>query len=139
MGVGSFPAVLKSPGLHSAVTARRCATRTAVAVAVAGLLFPASLLVPLVATGAAGASTGGWGNMTIINNGQGSALVPVIGADDSGNAVSVWLQLDAALLTQVWAATYSPSAGWASANFIGPNNTGNSFGPRIAVAANGNA
>ncbi len=83
--------------------------------------------------------TTGWGAATLIEtDNAGSAILPYVAMDSSGNAAAVWYQWDG-LRYNVMANHYDPAAGWGTAAAIETDNSGGAQNPRVGFDGNGNA
>ena len=84
------------------------------------------------------ASTG-WGTATLVETSKGSASLPQIALDASGNAMAVWQQSDG-IQVNIWANRYNAStSAWGTPVLVEADNVGNAREPQIAMDANGNA
>ena len=82
---------------------------------------------------------GGWGTAALIEtDNAGSALIPQVAMDGSGNAVAVWYQSDGTRYN-IWANRYTPSGGWGTAALIETDNAGDAVSPQVAMDGSGNA
>ena len=80
-----------------------------------------------------------WGvAATIETDNAGSAFVPQIAMDGSGNALAVWQQHDG-MRFNLWSNRYTAGAGWGAATLIETDNVSDATDPAIAVNASGNA
>ena len=81
---------------------------------------------------------GGWGAATLIEtNNVGSAFLPQIALDASGNAIAVWYQSDGAR-DDIWSNRFTAGSGWGAATLIETNNDGHASAPEIVLDGNGN-
>ncbi len=76
-----------------------------------------------------------WSGPTVIDSGSGSAIMPHVGVDGSGNFIVVWIQLDGSH-ESIYANRYVPGTGWGTAALI-ETGAGNAYAPRVAVNASG--
>ncbi len=80
----------------------------------------------------------GWGTAALIETGPGSAELPQVAVDSTGNAIAVWHQYDGTTLS-IWANRYTvDSGGWGTAKLI-ETGTGSAELPQVAVDSTGNA
>ena len=83
--------------------------------------------------------SGGWGDpQTIEINNATKASGPKVAIDPSGNAVTVWTQLDG-LAFDIWSNRYTPSGQWGGADRIESNDFGEARQPDVGTDAEGNA
>ncbi len=75
---------------------------------------------------------------SIETDNAGGAIDPQVAIDRSGNALAVWSQSDGTR-ENVWANRYTPSRGWATAEPIEVDNSGDALNPQVAIDASGNA
>jgi hypothetical protein len=68
----------------------------------------------------------------------GSAYIPQVGMDGSGNALAVWQQHDGTRYN-LWSNRFTAGAGWGVAALVETDNAGDASDPQLAVNANGNA
>ncbi len=81
----------------------------------------------------------GWeGPVLIETDNTGSAWVPQVTVDDSGNAVAVWNQTDGTR-DNIWANRYVVNSGWGTAELIETDNAGSAWGAQVSVDDSGNA
>ncbi len=81
----------------------------------------------------------GWGTAELIEtDNTGNASYPQLAFDATGNALTVWEQLDGTRYN-IWANRYTAGTGWGTAELIETNNAGGAFKPQIACDADGNA
>jgi hypothetical protein len=96
-----------------------------------------------------------WANRFVVGSGWGTPVqieasttetmkTPLVGMDSAGNAVAVWQQSDTSTgACQMAAIRFVVGVGWGTAQTIGPDDPGTSFGcnadPGMAVDAAGNA
>jgi hypothetical protein len=81
----------------------------------------------------------GWSTATLIEfDNSGDASSPEVDMDGSGNAIVVWHQHDG-LVENIWANRYLVGIGWGTPTIVENDDTGDAFGPQIAVDATGNA
>lgn len=107
---------------------------TPVRVAAFGLCL-AVLAVP--AAGAAGPS--GWGTAwSLESNADGPAQSPSIAFDGAGNGFAAWYQWDG-VRSNIWAARFTPSGGWATALLLEADNAGDAVLPQVAAGQQGDA
>ena len=78
----------------------------------------------------------GWGAAVELDTGSGTALLPEVVVDASGNALAVWQQLDQRM--NIYARRYTPSA-WRSPELIEINDAGGAAFPKIALDTTGDA
>lgn len=105
-----------------------------------------SLVALLTACGGGGGGTTApppaakaWGTAALIEtDNTGSAYVPQVAMDGSGNALAVWQQHDGTRYN-VWSNRYAAGTGWGVAALIETDNVSDASDPQIAVNANGNA
>ena len=77
---------------------------------------------------------GDWSNATLVEVGGGDAALPQLAMDDSGNALTVWMQGD-----DILANHYSGINGsWGTATII-DSEGGRAHSPKIGIDSNGNA
>ena len=69
---------------------------------------------------------------------SGDAWVPKLAIDGSGNTMVIWHQSDG-VYDSVWTNRYVVGAGWEMAEVIESYDSGDAYGPQIAVDAAGNA
>ena len=81
-----------------------------------------------------------WGTATVIEDDDtGDAYNPEISIDASGNAIAVWRQFDGKV-DSIWANHFDAKTRvWGTKAELRKNNSGNAYGPQIAIDANGNA
>ncbi|MDG6226195.1 MAG: hypothetical protein QCI82_11880 [Candidatus Thermoplasmatota archaeon] len=80
----------------------------------------------------------GWGSAELVENGGDGAYAPQVVLSPDGVAVVVWYQSNGAMY-DIWANTYTITAGWGDAELIETYDTGNAFGPMIDMDGSGNA
>ncbi len=81
----------------------------------------------------------GWGAAALIEtDNASSAFDPQIAFDTGGNALTVWSQSDGTR-TNIWSNRYTAGIGWSTPTLIETDNAGNTYGPQIAIDADGNA
>jgi len=83
----------------------------------------------------------GWGTAELIETGNGDASYPIVSADRSGNALSVWLQSNGIGINgrdSIWSNRYVAGAGWGTAVPI-ETDSGQTIGLQLATDSNGNA
>lgn len=81
----------------------------------------------------------GWGLDEAVETGDdGNAGNPSIAMDASGNAIAVWHQNDG-LTNNIYSNIYTPGTGWASAELIATDNSGQAYSPQIAMNPSGEA
>jgi len=73
----------------------------------------------------------------LLETASGNAINPRIAMDDTGNGLAVWQQTDGARYN-IWASRYAAGTGWATAQLIETDDTGNALVPQIAVNQAGN-
>ena len=83
---------------------------------------------------------GGWDTAALIEtNDLGSASVPQIAIDASGNAIAVWKQFDG-IRFNIWAHRFAPEVGWSTkAPTLIETNNADASNPRIAFDGSGHA
>ena len=84
------------------------------------------------------ASGTGWGAAALIETNAGSASIPQIAFDSSGNAIAVWTQYDGTRYN-IYANRYASGTGWGAAALIETDNAGSASSPQIAFDSSGNA
>ena len=82
-------------------------------------------------------SGGAWGTAQLLEAGSGSALIPQIAADASGNALSVWKQTDG-VRYNIWANRFSVTGGWGAATLIENFDADSADVPTVAIDPSGN-
>ncbi len=84
----------------------------------------------------------GWGAAQLIEtDNAGSAALPNVAVDGSGNALAVWSQSDGTRYN-VWSNRYTAGSGWGTAELIETDNAGDAArisAPQIAFDGSGNA
>ena len=81
---------------------------------------------------------GDWGTPELIEtDNAGTAEVPQIAFDSSGNAIAVWTQSDGTR-ENIWANRFN-GASWGTAELLETNNAGTADQPQIAFDSSGNA
>ena len=81
---------------------------------------------------------GDWGTAELIEtDNAGTAEVPQIAFDSSGNAIAVWTQSDGTR-ENIWANRFN-GASWGTAELLETNNAGTADQPQIAFDSSGNA
>jgi Bacterial Ig-like domain len=87
------------------------------------------------------ASTGAWGNATLLEKDIPDASLPQIGVDGSGNAIAVWSQFNGNQFNIMYNRYSAPNNAWrADAAIVAADAGGDDArGPRIAVDSIGNA
>jgi hypothetical protein len=96
--------------------------------------------VPMTAdfTSAFTTRDGMWGTAEIIDEDTGEASSPQVAVDPEGNAVAVWYQSDGSY-DSIYSNRYDALSGaWGTAQAI-ESNTGDAYGPQVAVDPSGNA
>jgi uncharacterized protein GlcG (DUF336 family) len=79
-----------------------------------------------------------WGTAEIIDEDTGEASSPQVAVDPEGNAVAVWYQSDGSY-DSIYSNRYDALSGaWGTAQAI-ESNTGDAYGPQVAVDPSGNA
>jgi len=79
----------------------------------------------------------GWGTAELIEaDNTGNAISAHIGIDAAGNALAMWAQSDGTRYN-IWSNRYTVGSGWGTAELIETNNAGNAHSPDIAVNADG--
>jgi hypothetical protein len=80
----------------------------------------------------------GWSTAEPIEiDNTGSAFIPQIAVDSSGNGIAVWGQSDG-LRNNIWSNRFVAGTGWQSAELIESGDAGSAESPRIAVDPSGN-
>ena len=82
-------------------------------------------------------STGGWGAAELIESSSGTASLPQIATDGSGNALAVWMQYDGSAHS-IYVNRYTPVGGWGAAELI-ESSAGTASDPQIGIDGSGNA
>ena len=80
---------------------------------------------------------GAWGNPTLLESSDGTALSPQVSFDPGGNALVIWQQVTGAE-TSIWSNRYAKGAGWGTAELI-ETTAGATYYPRLAIDGSGNA
>ncbi|MCF6212167.1 MAG: hypothetical protein L3J88_12335, partial [Gammaproteobacteria bacterium] len=80
----------------------------------------------------------GWRSAELIGTGNGSARLPQIALNATGNALVVWQQSDDTG-TKIWINHYVAGIGWGTAKLIETDNKGDTLRPQIAINDKGNA
>lgn len=81
----------------------------------------------------------GWsGSVLLDSESFGSAVMPQVAVDASGNAIAVWYQ-DDGVRTNIWANRFVPGAGWGDASRIETSNAGHAAYPQVAMTPAGAA
>ena len=81
----------------------------------------------------------GWGTPTLVDDDTGTAVLPQIAMDASGNAVAVWRQ-NVGTRTRIWANRFTPNTGWDTARLIEGSGVGTfTADPQVAIDPGGNA
>lgn len=80
----------------------------------------------------------GWGTEELIEAGDGSASFPEVDVDSSGNAVTVWPQVEGTLY-RTWANRYAAGSGWGTSERIDSDDRGDVAEIQIDVDPEGNA
>ena len=93
-------------------------------------VFSLSFIIPAYAVS-------GWGTAELAENTGGTAKIPQIAMDGSGNAIAVWTQFDGTIWS-IWANRYAAGLGWEAEAVIetDPRDADN---PQVAVDGSGNA
>lgn len=86
----------------------------------------------------------GWGTSGAIENDAGTAYVPQVAFDSTGNAIAVWRWYfdDGTTFPKynIWANRYVKGTGWGTATLVEPNdNNGDAYPPQLGMDADGNA
>ena len=80
-----------------------------------------------------------WGTAELIEtDNAGDADRPQVAVNANGNALAVWPQSDGTR-NKLWANHYDAATGWNTASLIENDDAGNTYTPRVAFDANGNA
>ena len=80
-----------------------------------------------------------WGTSCLLeSDNTGSALLPQVVVDGTGNAMAVWKQSDG-VRYNIWANRYGAIGGWGAAGLIETENIGDADAPQVAVDGSGNA
>ena len=84
-------------------------------------------------------TSSGWETATLIESDDaGSAEIPQLAVDGSGNVTAVWDQYDGTRYN-IWANRYVAGIGWGAATLIETDNAGIASGAQVAVDGSGNA
>jgi hypothetical protein len=80
----------------------------------------------------------GWGDAELVEPYTGDAYSPQVAMDADGNAVAVWRQFDGTKWN-IWSNRYVAGVGWDNAQLIDTDDTGDDYGPQVAVDGSGDA